>query len=65
MLKSLIREAEQGLIQRTTRELLIDIMEKYNIDINKVPEEKKDLLQKQYKVCCVPEEDLGLKKAKK
>ena len=65
VLKSLIREAEQGLIQRTTRELLIDIMEKYNIDITKVPEEKKDLLQKQYKVCCVPEEDLGLKKAKK
>ena len=65
MLKSIIHEAEQGLIQRTTWELLIDIMDKYNIDITKVPEEKKDLLQKRFRVCCVPEEDLKLKKAKK
>ena len=63
LLKSLIGELEKGFIQPVIKDLLLNILDRYDVDITKIPENKQGLLQKEYKVCSIPE-DLKLLKAK-
>ena len=63
LLTSIIKELEKGFIQRTTKEELINVLDKYNIDITLVPDNKLHYLKKIYRVSCTPEE-LKLTKAK-
>lgn len=62
LLKGLIRELESGDLQRSTRLQLIDILDRFNEDISKIPNEKMEYLYKEYRIGCIPE-DLDLKRA--
>ena len=64
LLKTLIKDLEKGFIQRTTKDLLINILDQFDVDVSVIPNEKLTLLEKNYKVGCIPN-DLNLVKARK
>ena len=64
VLKTILKEIEKGTIQLVTKQSLIDVLDEFNVDIRKVPENKQDYLEKIFKISRIPEE-LKLKKAKK
>lgn len=64
ILKTILKEIEKGTIQLVTKQSLIDVLDEFNVDIRKVPENKQDYLEKLFKISRIPEE-LKLKKAKK
>lgn len=63
ILKTILKEIEKGTIQLATKQPLIEVLDEFKVDIEKIPENKQEYLEKLFKISRIPEE-LKLKKAK-